>query len=69
MTLPVDRDSNNLILWGALASLYGKEDGGADTAVWLVGGRSDVEQSRSNLAHQTIATLRQVGVLDDTVMT
>jgi hypothetical protein len=55
------------ILLGALASVYGKEDGGADTAVWLVGGRES--SSSDSVVHQTIMTLRELGVLDDIIVT
>ena len=32
------------ILLGALASVYGKESSGADTAVWLASGKGDIGQ-------------------------
>lgn len=51
----------------ALVSVYGKEEGGADTAVWLAG---DKDKSGSeSVAHQTIETLRELGILDDVIMT
>lgn len=59
------------ILLGALASVYGKEDGGADTAVWLAGdrGKDGQSQSQASIAHQTIASLRQAGLLNDIIET
>ncbi|MAU00662.1 MAG: hypothetical protein CL608_26250 [Anaerolineaceae bacterium] len=57
------------ILLGALASVYGKEDGGADTAVWLAGGKVEQGQLQSGIAHQTIGILRQIGLLDDILVT
>jgi hypothetical protein len=62
------------ILLGALASVYGKDAGGADTAVWLAD-VSDEEGSKqpgtgpSSVASLTIAALREVGILDDIVST
>lgn len=32
-------EQRGVILLGALASVYGKEDGGVDTAVWLAGSK------------------------------
>jgi hypothetical protein len=55
------------ILLGALASVYGKEDGGADTAVWLAGGKEPL--GIDSLAHRTIVGLRGIGVLDDIIVT
>ena len=62
------------ILLGALASVYGKEDGGADTAVWLAAGKDNSGQRQPgigqfSIAHQTIEALREVALLDDIVMT
>lgn len=62
------------ILLGALASVYGKEDGGADTAVWLAGGKDNLGQGQPGIgqfliAHQTIESLREAGLLDDIMMT
>lgn len=59
------------ILLGALASVYGKEGGGADTAVWLAGdrGKDDQSQPQTSIAHQTIEALREAGLLDDLIMT
>lgn len=56
-----------MILSGALASVYGKEDGGADTAVWLAGSKEGL--GRSLIAHETIETLRKIGLLDDILIT
>jgi hypothetical protein len=62
------------ILLGALASVYGKEDGGADTAVWLAGSKDEISQfpsgiERTSIAHQTIEALREIRLLDDIMMT
>ena len=62
------------ILLGALASVYGKEDGGADTAVWLAAGKGEVDQplpgiGPSSIAHKTIEALREIGLLDDVIDT
>ena len=64
------------ILLGALASVYGKEDGGMDTAVWLgeskegvVGKRPLVGVRQASIGHYTVEVLRKVGVLDDIVET
>ena len=62
------------ILLGALASVYGKEDGGADTAVWLAEGRRQIDPpypgfGRSLVAHETIEALREIGLLEDLVIT
>jgi hypothetical protein len=53
------------ILLGALASVYGKEKGGSDSAVWLAGGESGQE----SVAHRTIVALRELRVLDDIIVT
>lgn len=58
------------ILLGALASVYGKEDGGIDTAVWLAAGKGEAEQpqpgmGQPSIAHETIEALREIWVLDD----
>jgi hypothetical protein len=55
------------ILLGALASVYGKEEGGSDTAVWLVGNKEAA--GNGSIAHQTILALREIGVLDDLIVT
>ena len=61
--------------WGALASVYGKEDGGADTAVWLAESKEETGQSlrgsigQSSIAHETIEALRESGLLDDIIVT
>ncbi len=62
------------ILLGALASVYGKEDGGTDTAVWLAGSKEEQAQSllgigQSSIAHETIVALRDIGLLDDIIAT
>ncbi|GIK53439.1 MAG: hypothetical protein BroJett014_24120 [Planctomycetota bacterium] len=62
------------ILLGALSSVYGKEDGGADTAVWLAEGKDNRSQGQpgigqSSIAHQTIEALRKIGLLDDIIVT
>lgn len=57
------------ILLGALASVYGKEDRGADTAVWLAGNKGETVLIESNIAQQTIEALREAGILDDIMMT
>ncbi len=62
------------ILLGALASVYGKEDGVADTAVWLAEsieeiGRIEPAIGQVSIAHETIEALRNVGLLDDIVLT
>jgi hypothetical protein len=64
------------ILLGALAGMYGKENGGSDTArtersdvaAWLVGGKEETGQFRpgieqSSIAQQTIKALRQIDLL------
>ncbi len=55
------------ILLGALASVYGKEDSGVDTAVWLT--KSEIESNAISVASQTIQTLRSLGLLDDLLFT
>lgn len=62
------------ILLGALASVYGKEDSGADTAVWLAESKEEIGQShpgieQSSIAHETIEALREIGLLDDIITT
>jgi hypothetical protein len=57
------------ILLGALASVYGKEDGGADTVVWLAGNKDNPLQAQSSIAHQTIEVLRDFALLDDIIVT
>jgi hypothetical protein len=49
--------------------VYGKEEGGADTAVWLAGSKEETGQSQpgigqSPIAHETIEVLREIGLLD-----
>jgi hypothetical protein len=67
-------ERRGVILLGALASVYGKEDGGADTAVWLVGKKEEADQpqpgiGQSSIAHETIDALRSIGLLDDILLT
>lgn len=67
-------EQRGLVLLGALASVYGKEDGGSDTAVWLSGRKdkanaSPLDSGSSSIAHQTIGALRGAGLLDDVVTT
>ena len=62
-------DRRGAILLGALASVYGKEDGGADTAVWLGESSDDQAQLQLSIAHQTIEALRQAGLLNDIIET
>ena len=67
-------EQRGAILLGALASVYGKEDGGMDTAVWLAGSKGEVEQFQSgkgqtSLAHETIEALREISLLDDIIVT
>jgi hypothetical protein len=62
------------ILLGALTSVYGKEDGGSDTAVWLSGRKEEADQPQmgivqSSIAHETIVSLRDLGMLDDIITT
>lgn len=62
------------ILLGALASVYGKEEGGMDTAVWLAGGKEEIDQSQpgigqTSIAHQTIEALREIGLLNHILVT
>lgn len=62
------------VLLGALASVYGKEDGGMDTAVWLAASKGEVEQpqsgmEQSSIAHETIEALREIGWLEDIIST
>lgn len=64
---PLER--RGAILLGALASVYGKDEGGADTAVWLAGSKDDVTQLQTSIAHHTIEALRQAGLLDDIIVT
>jgi len=67
------------ILLGALASVYGKDEGGSDTAVWLGVSKEGELQHGSVLAlagiglhsvgHYTVEALRRIGVLDELVET
>jgi hypothetical protein len=61
-------------LLGALASIYGKEDGSSDTAVWLAAVKEETGlfppgPGASSIAHETIAALREIGVLDEIIVT
>ena len=67
-------ERRGVILLGALASVYGKEDGGADTAVWLAESKKEADQTQpgigqSSIAHETIEALREIDLLDDVVQT
>ena len=66
---PLER--RGTVLLGALASVYGKEDGGADTAVWLAGdrGKDGQSQLQASIAHQTIEALCQAGFLNGLIET
>lgn len=62
------------ILLGALASVYEKDEGGSDTAVWLAKSKEETGQShpgigQSSIAHETIEVLREIGLLDDIIVT
>jgi hypothetical protein len=63
------------ILLGALASVYGNERGGSDTAVWLAGrrkgetGQYQPSWTQSSIAHETIEALREINFLDDIIIT
>ena len=50
------------ILLGALVSVYGKEDDGSDTAVWLEASEEDLIQIPTSIAHQTIEALQEVNL-------
>ena len=70
MHFPPER--RGAILLGALASVYEKEDGGSDTAVWLARGKGEINQpgiDQNSIAHQTIKALRDLGLLDDIIST
>jgi hypothetical protein len=67
-------ERRGVILLGALASVYGKEAGGTDTAVWLASGKAKTSQAQPgigqfSIAHETIEALRQFGLLDDIFVT
>ena len=54
--------------------MSGKEDGGADTAVWLAESKKEADQTQpgigqSSIAHETIEALREIDLLDDVVQT
>lgn len=50
------------------------ENGGMDTAVWLSGHKEETNQPQpgtrqSSVAHEMIEALRQIGVLDEIIVT
>jgi len=54
--------------------VYGKDEEGADTVVWLGESKDETDQSQpgigqSSIAHETIEALRQLGLLDDILVT
>ena len=54
--------------------MYGKDEEGADTVVWLGESKDETDQSQpgigqSSIAHETIEALRQLGLLDDILVT
>ena len=57
------------ILLGALASVYGKDEGGADTVAWLARTKDKQGELQTSIAHKTVAALREIGLLDDIVPT
>jgi hypothetical protein len=62
------------ILLGALASVYGKEEGGSDTAVWLGESNKGSRQlwpdiGQTSIGRETIRTLRDHGLLYDIITT
>jgi len=63
------------ILLGVLASVYGKEAGGMDTAVWLGACKEGVEKrpfvdvERASVGHYMVEALRGIGVLDELIET
>jgi len=66
-------ERRGVILLGALASVYGKEEGGMDTAVWLSGSKEEMDIScpgigQSSIAHHTIEALREIRLLDDIIV-
>lgn len=59
---------------GALAGVYGKDEVGADTAVWLAESKEETDQSQPgigqiSIARETIEALREIGLLDDIIST
>jgi hypothetical protein len=60
-------ERRSAVLLGALASIYGKDGGGSDAAVWLAGG--DGAAGNDSVAHRTIVTLREAGLLDELIVT
>jgi len=71
-------ERRGVILLGALASVYGKDEGGMDTVVWW-GGSKGVEGKRpfrhgsvrpfAGVGHYTVEALREMGLLDELVET
>ncbi len=62
------------ILLGALASVYGKNEGGSDTAVWLgeskeMGEKRPLAGIGQSVGHYTVEALREMGVLDSIIET
>ena len=62
-------DQRGAILLGAIASVYSKENSGSDSSAWLAGGKDENGQPQPGLAFQTVAALRQAGLLDDIILT
>jgi len=67
-----------------LASVYAKEDGGSDAAVWLGASKEEVVETRlyrhssaqafadveqSSVGHYTVEALRGIGLLDELIET
>lgn len=57
-------EQRGAILLGALASVYGKEDGGADTAVWLGESEEETTQLQTRIGHHTIQELHRIRLLN-----
>ena len=62
------------ILLGALVSVYGKDGGGSDRAVWLAANTDETELSwpsleSASIGHQTIEALRRIAVLNELIIT
>jgi hypothetical protein len=64
------------ILLGALVNVYGEEKVGSDAAVWLASARESASDTSAGLsfgqpsiASQTVTALREIGLLDDLVLT
>ncbi|MCK5921449.1 MAG: hypothetical protein KAG66_10950 [Methylococcales bacterium] len=56
------------ILRGALVSVYGGKMPASDAVVWL-GEDKQMPEQYVSIAHRTIQALREIGILDDLVMT